>query len=149
MMAAPTFLQTLKVEVARMQAARPDKEGDIARAHALIMQGMVQPSGDDPALARVLSSDGSTWYAVNGTCSCPAGQHGKACKHLQAWKLYQHISKKMVPATSEATQASALPEAPASANLRVMIGGHETMITLRDAVETRLLDRLHTLLKRQ
>ena len=44
---------------------------------------------------------------------------------------------------------SPLPEAPASVNVRVLISGHETQITLRDSSEDRLLNRLHTLLKRQ
>jgi hypothetical protein len=94
-MAPSTFLQTLKTEVARMQAAHPEREGELARAHALILHGMVLPSVGDPATGTVLSSDAQTTYSVNGTCSCQAGQHGKPCKHLQAWKLYQYIAGKL------------------------------------------------------
>ena len=44
-------------------------------------------------------------------------------------------------------QASAsLPEAPASANVRVMIAGREVMLTLRDTDEQALLVRLTGLL---
>jgi hypothetical protein len=49
--------------------------------------------------------------------------------------------------TSHAPDAStALPEAPASANVRVTIQGREVQITLRDTDEARLLVRLQTLL---
>jgi hypothetical protein len=94
-MAAPTFLQVLTAEVARMQAAHPEREGELARAHALILHGMVLPSADDPATGSVLSSDNARRYSVNGSCTCQAGQHGKGCKHLQAWKLYQYIARKV------------------------------------------------------
>ena len=36
-MTAPTFIQVLKAEVARMQALHPERDGEIARAHALIL----------------------------------------------------------------------------------------------------------------
>jgi hypothetical protein len=153
-MAAPAFLQVLAAEVARMQTLHPERLGELARATALITHGQVLPSADDPATGQVLSSDAQTVYHVNGTCSCQAGQHGKPCKHVQAWKLYQYIARKVeAQATPEDvsvdTKTLPLPEAPASINLKVLIGGHETQITLRDSSETRLLDRLHTLLKRQ
>jgi hypothetical protein len=47
-MAAPTFLQVLTREVARMQASCPEREGEFARAHALIRLGMVTPSPTIP-----------------------------------------------------------------------------------------------------
>ena len=40
----------------------------------------------------------------------------------------------------------ALPEAPASCNVYVMIGGHKVQVTLRDHDEHRMLARLQTLL---
>jgi nucleoid-associated protein YgaU len=49
--------------------------------------------------------------------------------------------------TAQAPDApAALPEAPASANVRVTIAGREVQITLRDADETRLLARLEAVL---
>jgi hypothetical protein len=158
-MSGLTFLDTLKREVGRMQLAHPEREGELARACALIWHGQVLPSADDPATGQVLSSDGQTRYSVNGSCNCQAGQHGKMCKHRQAWLLYQHIAKKVEAQTDGVARSDTtpevvgrtdnLPEAPASVNLKVLIGGHETQITLRDSSEARLLDRLHTLLKRQ
>jgi len=50
-----------------------------------------------------------------------------------------------VKAKSE-TPAQPLPEAPASANCYVHIGQHRVQITLRDADESRLLERLSKIL---
>lgn len=106
-MRGPSFLHTLQETVARVQAAHPEREGDLARAHALILQGMVTTSPADPTTGRVLSSDGQTWYSVNSHCSCQAGQHGRGCKHAHAWKLYQYVERRL------ATQAAQEPqEAP-------------------------------------
>ena len=158
-MTAPTFLQTLKYEVGRMQAAHPEREGEIARASALISLGMVTPSADDPATGQVLSSDMTRTYHVNGACDCSAGQHGKDCKHQHAWKLYRHVEKKVASRmpkdatfppreTPDTSQAPGLGEAPASLNLKVLIQGHEVQVTLRGTDEAQLLTRLQTLLKR-
>jgi hypothetical protein len=159
---APTpFLQTLAAEVARMQAAHPEREGELARASALILHGLVVPSPTDPATGQVLSSDAQTTYTVNGTCSCQAGQHGKGCKHLQAWKLYQYVVGKLAAqepqASAPSSQASgetshgpdastALPEAPASVNCHLTIAGRQVQLTLRDSDEGRLLQRLAAVL---
>src|SRR5687767_3293396 len=87
-MTPSTFAKVLKSEVARVQTLHPELEGKLARAHALILQGMCTPSTEDPAIGRVLSSDGQTWYTVNGTCSCQAGQYGHDCKHFRgSWPL--------------------------------------------------------------
>jgi hypothetical protein len=108
-MAALTFLETLQVEVARLQTAHPDREGELARAQALIWQGMVLPTAD-PTTAQVLSSDGLKHYTVNGVCDCQAGQYGKGCKHMQAWKLYQYIAKKQAPQPATPVVPEVLPE---------------------------------------
>jgi hypothetical protein len=141
-MSTPTFLQILQAEVARMQTLHPERLGELARAHALILHGQVLPSDDDPATGSVLSSDGEKRYTVNGTCDCQAGQHGKGCKHMQAWKLYQYIARKV-----EATPTPpALPEAPASVNCHLTIAGRQVQLTLRDTNEGRLLERLQAVL---
>jgi hypothetical protein len=101
---------------------------------------------------RVLSSDGQTRYPVHGSCDCQAGQHGQDGKHQHAWKLYPYIAHKLeaqtVPPTVEPEPLPALGEAPASANVRVTIAGREMPVTLRDHDETRLLERLQTVLER-
>jgi hypothetical protein len=162
-MAPRTFPEVLKAEVARVQQAHPEREGEIARASALITLGMVTPSPDDPTIGLVLSSDGQTTYHVNGTCDCPAGQHGKDCKHQHGWKLYQYVARKLGAQTpQEATSPmqttadtsavsdapTALPEAPASVNCHLTIAGRQVQLTLRDSSEERLLARLQTVLER-
>jgi hypothetical protein len=165
-MSTPSFLDTLRLEVAKFQATHPEREAELARAHALILHGMVVPSPADPETGQVLSSNGQKVYHVNGVCDCDAGQHGRGCKHVHGWRLYQYVQRKLDAQTpqmaQEPTSASqttgdtsaavdaptALPEAPASANVRVTIAGRECQITLRDADEGRLLSRLEALLQR-
>jgi hypothetical protein len=90
-MSTLTFTDLLRSEVARMQSLHPERAGEIGRAHAAIVEGHVVALDADNG--QVLSRNGHTWYATNGTCVCPAAVHGKGCRHLQAWKLYQHIAK--------------------------------------------------------
>jgi hypothetical protein len=110
---------------------------------------------EDVTTAHVLSSDGARHYTVNGSCDCRAGAHGKDCKHMHAWKLYQYIAKKIaaqsppVQDDSGNVETPPLPEARASLNFMAMVGGFETQITLRGDTEEELLTRLQVLLKRQ
>jgi hypothetical protein len=145
-----TFLETLKREVAKMQIAHPESEGELARAHALILHGMVVPSPDDPTTGQVLSSDAQTVYHVNGTCSCRAGACGTMCKHIQAWQLYKFIAGKVAaaPQSEVLGKCENLPEARASVNVRVQVAGREVQWTLRDHDESRLATRLESLLAR-
>jgi hypothetical protein len=162
-MATQSFLDVLRQTVARLQAAYPARSGDIARAHALITLGMVTPATSDPATGRVLSSDGQTWYEVNGSCTCHAGQHGQQCKHVHAWKLYQFVERRLATQASQdgrppagegvemgarAAAVEGLGEAAASVNVRVTIRGRECQLTLRDHDEARLLVRLEAILER-
>jgi hypothetical protein len=166
-MSMPSFLDTLRAEVARMQAAHPERESELARAHALIMLGMVTPSPEDPATGQVLSSDGHKVYHVNGVCDCDAGQHGRACKHVHGWRLYQYVQRKLAAQASQTAQESTaspqtsppqpsgtsdvpqgLGEAPASVNVRIQLAGREVQLTLRDTSEERLLARLQAILGR-
>lgn len=171
-MRTPTFADLLRTEVAALQAATPEHEGAIARAHALITQGSVHPMGAGEALVRS-SDDPTRWYEVNGTCSCPAGTHGQICKHRSAWLLYQRVQKKWQKAEAQhlllaeltydpdieaeeereplgvpvEPQSPALPEAPASVNCYLMLEGRQVQLTLRDTDEARLLQRLATILQ--
>ena len=90
-MVASTFTDVLRTTVAALQAAHPERVGEIARAHAAIIEGhVVRVDADN---GQVLSRNGSTWYTTNGRCDCQAGAFGKRCRHLSAWKLYQHVQK--------------------------------------------------------
>jgi predicted nucleic acid-binding Zn finger protein len=66
-------------------------------------------------------------------CQTPVDQDGTPCA---------------VVAPACAHQALALPEAPASVNVRLPFHGREIQLTLRDTDEHRLLDRLEALLQR-
>jgi hypothetical protein len=134
---ATTFPQMLRAEVAKFQALYPARLGELARAHALIMQGFVEDQGD--GTATVLASDGQRHYTVNGACDCEGARHGKPCKHRAAWALYQHVQKKLAaqmapqehrdPCSRE--PPAPLPEAPVSITLKASLHGHEVLVTLR------------------
>ena len=57
-------------------------------------------------------------------------------------------SLRKAPEATRGAPRGALPEAPASANVRVLVQGHECQITLRDHDEAALLTRLGAVLKR-
>jgi len=134
--------------VARMQALHPEREGELARAQALILHGQVVPSPTDPATGQVLSSDAQTTYHVNGTCDCQAGQHGKGCKHQQAWKLYQYVASKVEAPAPPLSAPATLPEAPASVNVHLTISGRQVQLTIRGHDEGEVLTRLEAVLER-
>ena len=94
-MSSMTFLDHLRVTVATLQAKHPGKAGIIGRANAMIVDGMVVDNGD--GTGKVLSSNLNTWYEVNGACECEAAEHGKRCKHLDGWWLYQKVKGQMAP----------------------------------------------------
>src|SRR5262249_6102464 len=52
------------------------------------------------------------------------------------------------PVTGQDATALTLPEAPASANVHIILAGRQVQVTLRDSDESRLLQRLETLLSR-
>lgn len=147
-----TFRQALERVSALAHAKLPaELHGALERAHALVVHRHVWMD-EDGKHAQVLSSDGSTYYLVNGNCTCMGVAHAPnaLCKHRLAVGLYRRASELLASSTCGATPAAAaaLPEAPASANARVMIGGHEVQITLRDTDDERLLTRLAALLAR-
>jgi hypothetical protein len=161
-MSTPTFIDTLRVTVATMQAQHPAKADAISRAHAAIVEGHVVAQGD--GTGRVLSRNGHVWYTVNSHCDCTAADFHKTCRHLSAWKLFQHVQQQHAAETSQAAQEptsppqtsvetshapdapTALPEAPCSVNVRLTIQGREVQLTLRDTDEARLLVRLQAVL---
>ena len=63
-MSTRPFLQMLRREVAVLQAQYPEREGQIARASALIANGHVVPLEGGEALV-LSSTDPGLWYTVN------------------------------------------------------------------------------------
>lgn len=73
------------------------------------------------------------------------------CKHRLATMLYRRASELLHASTgggAPPAAAAALPEAPASVNVRLCIGGADVQWTLRDQDEHRLAERLEALLTR-
>jgi hypothetical protein len=125
--------------------------GNVERATALCLHRHVW-FDEDGKHAQVLSSDGSTYYLVNGNCTCmdaPRAQGGY-CKHKLATMIYRRASELLhaAPGTPAVPPPAALPEAPASVNVRLCIGGAEVQWTVRDQDEDRLAERLERLLQR-
>jgi hypothetical protein len=101
-------------------------------------------------VGQVLSSDGTKVYHVNSHCDCDAGTHGRPCKHVSSWRLYQYVERKMEAQTTPQPEGVGspytLPEAPCSINVRLVIDGRDCQLTLRDIHEGRLLERLQVVL---
>jgi hypothetical protein len=150
-------LTTFKHAVERVTALAHAKlpaalHGALERAHALVLHQHVWMD-EDGRHGQVLSSDGTTWYVCNGHCTCMGVTHAPQglCKHRLSLALYRRASELLasgacgVPAP---TAAAALPEAPASVNVRLWIGGADVQWMLRDQDEDRLAERLERLLTR-
>jgi hypothetical protein len=148
-----TFRQAVERVAALAHAKLPaELHGNLERAHALVLHRHVWMD-EDGKHAQVLSSDGTTFYLVNGNCTCMGVAHAKdaLCKHRLAVMLYRRASELLATSASSGAPtpaAAALPEAPASVNVRLCIGGHECQFTMRDMDEARLVERLQALLAR-
>jgi hypothetical protein len=168
-----TTFRDAVLHVSELAHARLDKSvhGHLERATALVLGGHVW-LGEDGRHAQVRSSDGQTWYRVNGNCTCmdaPKAPQG-LCKHKLAVQLYRRASEllhaqqgdagtrrhgdtgtgALFPASPRHPFAASapLPEAPASVNVRVLIDGRECQVTLRDLDEERLFTRVQAVLAR-
>ena len=113
----------------------------------------------DDGTVQVGSSDPTRYYRLVGaTCTCTDFEQGKApegwCKHRIAAGIHKRVAEMLVDTSAPVRHAAdtltpaPLPEAPASVNVRLTIGGREVQVTLRDSDETHLLQRLETLLAR-
>lgn len=149
-----TWRETV-THVSELAHAKLDKSvhGHLERATALVLQRHVW-LGEDGRHAQVLSSDGKTWYVVNGNCTCmdaPKAPQGW-CKHKLAVQIYKRVGELLTSSGARPAPAAAakpaLPEAPASVHCHVLIEGHSVQVTLRDVDEERLLARLAALLTR-
>ena len=155
----------------RAKQTLPECNGRVASAVKLMLAGDVELLADGHA--KVASqSHGTTKYVVcNGTCECkdfPKAPSGW-CKHRIAAGMQKRaqalVQRKMGGATNgqaeppsqpepalqptaPAVPSTPLPEAPASVNVRLKLGGREVQVTLRDMDEGRLLVRLEALLQR-
>ena len=126
--------------------------GRIESAVKLVLQGDVEPL-DDGSIQVGSSDPTRVYHLVGPTCTCTDFTQGKApegwCKHRISAGIDKRVREVLaaLPAPTPAPPAASLPEAPASANCHVTIEGRQVQITLRDTDETRLLQRLTTLLQ--
>jgi SWIM zinc finger len=125
---------------------------------------------DDGTIEVGSSSDPLKTYRLEGTtCTCQDFQYGRVPSGWCAHRIAAGISKRVqellpvappvepwadndpepaLPKLVEAPAPASLPEAPASVNVRIIIGGREVQWTLRDSDEGRLAIRLEELLQR-
>ncbi|HEY0637951.1 MAG TPA: DUF6011 domain-containing protein [Pseudonocardiaceae bacterium] len=78
-----------KITTAAKAAATTYKPVQVAKAVEVVELGGIVRA-DRPATYLAVSSDGTTVYRVDhaaNTCTCPAGENGRACYHLAAASL--------------------------------------------------------------
>jgi hypothetical protein len=165
---ARVAFRTAVSEIAlKAKATLPDCNGRVDSAVKLVLNGDVELLEGGKAKVGSQSNGTTAYHLVNGECTCkdfakaPSGW----CKHRIAAGLHKRAAALAhapldTPATDQAAPPtppvpSALPvepvpathtEAPASVNVRLLIGGRDCQITLRDTDETRLLVRLAAVL---
>jgi hypothetical protein len=149
----------------KAKATLPQCNGRVEKAVAIVLNGDVTLLEDGKARVASQSNGTTAYFVVNGTCECrdfakaPSGW----CKHriaagmakratpLAKAKLDAGTNGQPPPAEPQASPvvpSSPLPEAPASVNVRLELGGREVQLTLRDSHENRLLARLEAVLQR-
>jgi hypothetical protein len=131
-----TFRQAVERVAALAHAKLPHElHGHLERATALVLHRHVW-LGEDGRHAQVLSSDGTTWYRVNGACTCldaPQAPQGY-CKHRLAVMLYKRASEVLTSSCGRPQPAAAdtpCPEALFSACLKGTVRGIDTQLTAR------------------
>ena len=159
------FRQAVEEMAARARQVVPEANGRIEKAVQLVLAGDVELLPDGGARVASQSNGTTRYYVVNGECQCR--DFAKAPKGLCKHRLAYGILKRTMALAQErcqarhqlpqqggpqpepptAAQAMALPEAPASVNVRLTLHGREVQVTLRDSDEQRLLKRLAALLQ--
>jgi hypothetical protein len=146
------YRETLAALAAKTEAKIPGLNGRVAKGLRLALVGDITLHADGHSTV-LSSSDPTRRYEIlDGRCPCrdweQAPQH--LCQHRLGAGLMRKALELMPQAPQEetASPATPLPEAPASVNVKVLVMGHEVMVTLRGSDETTLLTRLQALLKR-
>jgi hypothetical protein len=148
-----TFRATVAQVAERAKAILPQEvNGRLEGAVALVLQGDVWPQDDGSIQVGSCTDPAKVYRLVGATCECKDFTDGKApqgwCRHRIAAGLHRRI-REILPIQAGAVPApQALPEAPASVNVRLTIAGRDCQLTLRDHDEVRLLARLEEVLQR-
>jgi hypothetical protein len=151
----------------KAKAKLPACSGRVDSAVKIALAGDVALLADGTAHVASQSHGSMAYQVVNGHCDCQDFAHAphNLCKHrlsvamvrraqeLMKQRLEHRNGTSEPPAESPQEQPQheavpPLPEAPASANVHVVLAGRTVQVTLRDSDEQRLLARLETLLKR-
>jgi hypothetical protein len=138
---------------AKTQEKIPALNGRISKACRLVLAGDVELQGAK-ALVHSLSDPAKTYTLEPGHCTCADFPRApeSLCAHRLAVgfqrKIQELLARETPPVPVSSTDGENLPEAPASCNVRVLVGGHEVQWTLRGHDEAEVFTRLQTLLKR-
>jgi hypothetical protein len=153
-MSAATFSTALAEAEAITRELFPERAQRIDDALHLIRDGRVFQRGDGEWEVDSVSHAGLRHH-VGGHCDCPDFTYRSdegPCKHQIAVMISKRTLAMLTPPTTHETPAPAqpapLPEAPASANVKLWIGGKEVMLTLRGVDEAEVLDRVAKVIAR-
>ena len=134
-----TFRQALERVTALAHAKLPaELHGHMERATALVIHRHVW-LGEDGRHAQVLSSDGGTWYLVNGACTCmdaPRAPQGY-CKHKLAVMLYKRAGEILVGEGSKGAGTSGGRLLPSPHSLTPSLPSRGPRLRQRAAVDRR------------
>jgi hypothetical protein len=159
-MTTATFRGAVAEVAARAKEKLPlSVNGRIESAVKLVLGHDVTPQ-DDGTTVVGSSSDPLKTYLLRGQlCDCQDFLRGQApegwCQHRIAAAIAKRVQETLPAPAADDIRAGTnispqpLPEAPASANVRLIVAGHEVQVTLRDQSEAALFVRLQALLKRQ
>ena len=149
------FRETVALVASRAKAKLPEQvNGRIEGAVKLVLSHDVTPLADG-TIEVGSSTDPLKVYTLTGqACTCKDFTDGKApdgwCRHRIAAGIAKRVGEVLaaIPPTPGPAPQVALPEAPASVNVRLTTCGREVQWTLRDTDEARLAVRLEELLQR-
>jgi hypothetical protein len=151
------YRATIATIADKARAKLPESASRIDAAVKLVLLGEVTLVPD--GTARVGScTDVNRTYTVNGTCDCkdvPKAPHGW-CKHRLSVAITRRVQEltaaasplDVTPKAFPPGPVPALPEAPVSINVRLMIDGRDCQLTLRGTAEEDVLARLEKVLHR-
>jgi len=153
------FRQVLESVAQKAKAVLPVAiNGRLESAVRLVLLDEIRPLEDGRIEVGSCSDPSKTYTLVGLTCSCDDFAHGKAplgwCKHRIGPGLHKRVKELLAaePVPGEKVLSptpAALPEAPASVNVRLLVAGHEVQFTLRGLDEAEVLARLQAFLARQ
>jgi hypothetical protein len=131
----------------------PECNGRIDSAVKLVLAGDVALLADGTAKVASRSNGTVQYHIANGHCDCmdyPRAPH-QFCTHRLSAAIARRTAELVSPPPEPQIPPGSpapLPEAPASVNCHLVIGGRQVQLTLRDTDETRLLARLEVVLQR-